>query len=338
MRPVVSRSLRGRKRYGFTLIELLVVIAIIAILIGLLLPAIQKVREAAARSQCQNNLKQMGLAIQNAADTYQGQMPPLLGYYPGNNYSTPTGGNQLFGSPFIFILPFIEQQNMYNLMMAYITQTGSQITAAYAYAGTIKTGLKVYVCPSDPSISQTANPLNTSYAANGLVFGNSNASMTNAGALGTTAPTVAFTFSTAPGSAAGGARFPATIQTDGTSNTIIWTEKIGLCGAGSPVSNEWPAYLFQESPGATNPGSLPAIGWFTGYTPPAAYFYIGVNQNTCQTTGSTPMIDQATTGHTGAILAGLGDGSVKMIAQGMSLYSWNLALIPNDGYPMGTDW
>src|SRR5579884_3163139 len=102
---------------GFTLIELLVVIAIIAILIGLLLPAVQKVREAAARSQCQNNFKQMGLAIQNCAQTNGGKLPPGLGTYPvpnqgGCGTGVPTAGNA-WGGVFFFLLPYIEQDNLF---------------------------------------------------------------------------------------------------------------------------------------------------------------------------------------------------------------------------------
>src|SRR5947209_8774907 len=98
MRPF---SLKGRR--GFTLIELLVVIAIIAVLIGLLLPAIQKVREAAARSQCSNNLKQLGVAIHNYASTYNSKLPALF-----SHTSNPQYGNYV-GSIHFTLLPFIEQ-------------------------------------------------------------------------------------------------------------------------------------------------------------------------------------------------------------------------------------
>ncbi|HTU17671.1 MAG TPA: DUF1559 domain-containing protein [Gemmataceae bacterium] len=114
----------GKRKRGFTLIELLVVIAIIAILIGLLLPAVQKVREAASRTQCVNNLKQLGLGMQNYHDTYQ-----TFPYEP----------NPSKLSFFVLVLPFIEQQNMYNL---FLTNGPSAITP-----------VKVFICPSRRSTS-----------------------------------------------------------------------------------------------------------------------------------------------------------------------------------------
>jgi prepilin-type N-terminal cleavage/methylation domain-containing protein len=320
MRTLEPRSTNARrnKRLGFTLIELLVVIAIIAILIGLLLPAIQKVREAANRSQCSNNLKQMSIAIQNCSDTYQQQMPPLAGYFPGQ-YSQ-TSGTKLWGNPLVFLLPFMEQQNMYNLMTALVPTDGA--AAVTVFTKNLKVGIKEYYCPSDPTISYQSNTSYTSYAANGLLFGISNMSLTSTNYP----PTVVFNATTGM---AGGARFPASLQQDGTSNTIIWIEKLGKCNgtvSGGKGKTKWTTIstIYNSSP------SLAAVGVYL--TPPNSYFQIGANQNTCATS-----LD-ASTGHTGVILAGMGDGRVKQIAQGMSAVTYNLALIPNDGYPMPSDW
>src|SRR5262249_55255106 len=99
---------------GFTLIELLVVIAIIAILIALLVPAVQKVREAAARTQTTNNLKQIILATHSCNDAYK-RLPPTYGDFPVSVGGNPWGVQQpsIFGTQFYFLLPFIEQDNIY---------------------------------------------------------------------------------------------------------------------------------------------------------------------------------------------------------------------------------
>jgi prepilin-type N-terminal cleavage/methylation domain-containing protein/prepilin-type processing-associated H-X9-DG protein len=126
-------NLLPRRRAAFTLIELLVVIAIIAVLIGLLLPAVQKVREAAARAKCENNLKQLGLAMHN--------------YHNANNYfppafsKAPAGGSNWGWS--VWVLPYVEQDNLFNQL--------NPSTNNLAVEALTTQPLSVYVCPSDPA-------------------------------------------------------------------------------------------------------------------------------------------------------------------------------------------
>jgi prepilin-type N-terminal cleavage/methylation domain-containing protein/prepilin-type processing-associated H-X9-DG protein len=148
----VARSLRPRQAAGFTLIELLVVIAIIAILIGMLVPAVQKVREAAARSQCANNIKELALACHNYHDQKK-TLPPAVCIPPGVD-ATQSSGYTNFGPNWVvFILPFIEQGNL--ITSAVQASINTYLPAGFGtgsnngWRAIRNTTLSLMICPVD---------------------------------------------------------------------------------------------------------------------------------------------------------------------------------------------
>jgi len=184
---------KRRLRRGFTLFQLLLVLAILLILLGLLLPAILKVRMAANRTQSSNNLKQLCLATLNCADTNQGLMPPTIGAFP---IDAPKGG---IGTLHFHIVPYVEQQNLYNLSF---DNDPKNPRYRVSYKGTAAFPIKVFLAPNDlsgpPNGTYEGWLALCNYPSNYLVFEK------------------------------GGKRFPASI-TDGTSNTVLFAQRYQMC-------------------------------------------------------------------------------------------------------------
>src|SRR6516225_9461747 len=160
--PRLHHQVPRRSVQAFTLIELLVVIAIIAVLIGLLLPAVQKVREAANRMSCTNNLKQLGLALHNYHDTNST-------FPPGGVTNGPCCGTQSGGTWTIYILPFVEQDNLYKQYD--FSKTNEQnANPKFNPAVPVRQFVKTYNCPSDLNINKLLVPASGPGADNGLLY------------------------------------------------------------------------------------------------------------------------------------------------------------------------
>src|SRR5262249_54621019 len=279
--PAMFKLRRSRvARAAFTLIELLVVIAIIAILIGLLLPAIQKVRDAANRTQSTNNLKQMGLAIQNYHDT-NNSLPAFAG--EGNSIpSQAPPPNTAFGGFFFHLLPFLEQGNLYDSSLHTINWTGGgpQVWAVYD-SSRVSGRLSVLIDPGDPSVDAgAAAPI--SYGVNLLPFPSWN-----------------------------GERKNILSVTDGTSNTIfvgsIYSNCSGLVCTRSCVRRGTPPQTVRRvSSWNDEYGPWLPLDQYTGSDRTISpTFQVRPSAATCNAYS-------AQSPYSGGILVALGDASVKM--------------------------
>jgi prepilin-type N-terminal cleavage/methylation domain-containing protein len=309
------QSPRIARRCGFTLIELLVVIAIIAVLIGLLVPAVQKVREAANRIKCDNNLHQLGLAAHHYHDVHQ-HLPPGVGY-------TPLAESGVWGHHFFHLMPYLEQDNVYRRALGPVALATGSVTIYWPGNNNVYSQrVPTFVCPSDPSVGPdgvvTVKGISwgaSSYAANSQV---------NAGG---------------PGNPQGKTCLLAI--TDGTSNTILYAEKYALCTSTSMSldgGNLW-AYcataVFDLPPPMEPPYQRyhPSFGGGPYTTGSGSKFQV---QPTPFLGNCDPRL--ASTAHTGGMQVCLADASVRTLSPSMSGLTWWAAVTPSGGEMLGADW
>lgn len=212
----------SRAKRGFTLIELLVVIAIIAVLIALLLPAVQQAREAARRSQCKNNLKQIGLSMHGYHETCN-VLPPGYGGVPNSNQGNLWGWGTM-------LLPYLDQATVYNTLSQATGGTSPLGGAGVGFGGimtsfpanvTVQTNLPVYRCPSDTGSNLVTFPINGSQAGTTFVFGRSNYPAVSGTRIDTPPTGLALT----DGAFTENSRTRFRDFTDGLSNTFIVGER-----------------------------------------------------------------------------------------------------------------
>lgn len=358
----MTRRLSPRGSPGFTLIELLVVIAIIAVLIGLLLPAVQKVREAAARTQSTNNLKQIGIALNSIHDTH-GKMPTCRGCFPviepdQGRWGIASQRPSIFGTNQFFLTPYIEQQAVYQNTVA-----NSWRTQRDNPPGMSDVVIKTYIAPLDPGLTGNfladdwGNRAQVSYSANWHAFG---------GGWGE------------DWQIAGKARLPAGFP-DGTSNTIAYLERYSRCGPGT--AGDWNSYRYvtriwaEDGEPVTNPVATEYQDTsFQGPTywikPNGRRGYPDLNQMRADITYPIDRSNAATRGTSihlrnlipgrspiqskptipecnpiamqsfsaGGMLVGMMDGSVRSVSTNINPDTLARALVADDGFPMGNDW
>ena len=277
---------------GFTLIELLVVIAIIGVVVGLLLSAIQKAREAANRIQCANNLRQMGIAGHNCASAV-GFEPPGLGWFPPPN--TPAPGKS-YGMYYFHLLPYLEQDNLHT------SSLGSDGFYDAYNNGVYSKPIKTYVCPSDPTVKDGVVTLNDGTEWGACYGGNA-----QTGFLCNPSGVIVNTYYV---------RRLGSDVPDGTSNTLHLLDKYGHCtNASYPEGGSLWAYHELSPTMQPLHGAFAVSVWNSYCIGPSSKFQVQPKPSDCDPTlASSP--------HPGGINVGMMDVSVRFISANISGETW----------------